>query len=195
MSIDLTPGAFKPDFNSCDRQERADVLAQLVASIIADGGYHFDGRVWAANSQEWWCEQLGISTATLRRLIGKPPFIREWALVNGRRMTLLRLGEKGPPTSRDIARGLRNIWRKRTNEIETGKQFGCLVGLALLWGEAAPQIFSAVLREWAFFMTGVKLQDEWTVNRHYKYPSITLIRRFPEVAEEVYLTLVQEGKA
>ncbi|MGE5548238.1 MAG: hypothetical protein ACM33T_15135 [Solirubrobacterales bacterium] len=189
MTIEMASCPFKASYSTT----RTDALESLVAQMIADDGYQFDGLTWAVNPQEWWCARLDISPATLRRVIARPPFVRDCAMVGGRKMMLLRVGEKG--SARDIARHLRNIWRKRTGKRETPKEFGCLVGLSTRWGEDAPRLFSTTLKDWNFFMTGVKLQEDWTVNRHYKHPSIALIRRFPNVAEEIYLTRLQEESA
>lgn len=181
-----------PQFDACP-SPWMECLKALVEQTISDNGYPFDGQMWAAEPQSWWREQLGVSEASLRRAVAKPPFVRNWARVKGRKMMLLRVGEKGPPTPRDIAIYLRKIWQKKTGTKETPASFGCLVGLAERWGEDAPRILTMVLNEWGKFMCGVKLEETWTVNRYFKYPCITLIRRFPQVAEEMDMMIQQEN--
>jgi len=129
MTMKVEVQNIKPSCAIVKASFRVEMAIGLVIKTIADGGYEFDSQFWAAKSQDWWCIQLGISSATLRRIIGEPPFVRNWAMVDGRRITLLRVGEKGPPTARDVALHLRNIWRKRMERKETptlclGQQIG-----------------------------------------------------------------------
>lgn len=55
----------------------ADRLRKLVESIIEQEPFAHEGHAWAAMSQDWYCDQLGISPETLRRIIGRPPFVRK----------------------------------------------------------------------------------------------------------------------
>ncbi len=128
----------------------------------------------------------------MRRIIVKPPFVRNRAVINGTLTTLLRLGELGPLTDRDRAIHLRNIWRKKLGREVGPKAFGCLVALAKGWGEHAPTIFAVVLNNWPAFMAGVKIDPDWTKPRHLKFPNIAVIRRFLHVAVELWMMQQQE---
>lgn len=176
-------------------------LKMMVEKEISSKGHEFDGQKWVAHSQEWWCDRLKVSPATLRRAISKPPFVRTGALVDGQRMTLLRLGEKGPLSVREIALVMRSVWVKTIGkEVApdvlpvSKREYGCLNGLAERWGLDGPYILITVVKNWPLFMVGAKQQEDWTVERYYEYPCLSLIRRFPEVAEEVALIIYQETK-
>ena len=133
-----------------------DKLRELVATVIAEDPLVFDGHTWAARSQSWWYEKLGVSPATLRRYISKPPFQREAKMVSGRKAMLLREGVPGPVTRRKIAKALAKIWDNKLNRGHTHDEFGELNGLAQDWGlDLAPKVFKFVLENWPAFMSGV----------------------------------------
>jgi hypothetical protein len=88
---------------------------------------------------------------------------------------------------------MRNIWRAKLGKEVGTKAFGCLVGLAKEWGGHAVDIFKAVLNNWPAFMVGMKQHPDCTTPRFYKFPSITVIRRFPDVAAEVWMMDVQKA--
>ena len=175
---------------------KAAALVTIVQARITEKPFEFDGQTWAAEPQEWWDEQLGVSTPTLRRIIGKPPFIRNWARVNGVVTTLLRVGVKAPPTNLDRAKIMRHIWYqklgKNKDTVVANKRWGCLYALAKEWGEHAPTIFALVLNNWPLFMGAVKTVPEWTNARHFKFPNIPVIRRFHYVAWEQWVMKLQE---
>ena len=82
------------------------------------------------------------------------------------------------------------------------KQFGCLVGLAEVWGvEVAASILKYVIRNWPEFMVGVKFaitdleaDGKETYWRYYEFPSPTVIRKFNYVAIEMLEAELQKAK-
>ena len=52
---------------------------------------------------ELGAERASMSPATVKRLITQPPIVRTHTLVDGVRAVLLRLGEPGPNTPRELA--------------------------------------------------------------------------------------------
>jgi hypothetical protein len=124
-------------------------LAALVEKTIAEDPYELDGFAWAARPQSFYCAELSISTATLRRLISEPPFVRLPKLVgdgpvviSGKKqisgpvkMTLLRTGEAPPKSIADTANETKKImiavWKKTTGHPVTQDQTRLLWGMAL----------------------------------------------------------------
>jgi hypothetical protein len=90
---------------------REDLLA-IVQELIADSPFEFEGFAWAARSQTWYCEKLGVSKSTLGRWISTPPFVRDQVVVEGRKVSLLRIGIPGPMTIRHKANVMSKLWRK-----------------------------------------------------------------------------------
>jgi hypothetical protein len=179
---------------------KTDRLRELIAKTIEEDPYEFEGFEWAARPQDDWCARLDCSVATLRRLIAQPPIVRDRARVNGRIVTLLREGEPGPKTVRHLANTMSCIWRKRFGRSVGRKDYGCLVGLAESWPEGyAVEIFKAALDDWPMFMVGVKgviaLEGGNGKELYLKYPSITVMRRFPKVGIELYVMQLQEQLA
>lgn len=174
-------------------------LRKLIADSIANQPHELDGFLWAAHPQDWYCAELDISKETLRRWISKPPFVRQVKQIDGRNMTLLREGEPGPITHRHIANIMSNIFRKKFDKPVTRKGYGCLIGLAETWPQGEQvEIFKTVLADWQSFMSGVhciimEMQDagEDVVKRFYSFPSISVMRRFSDVALELHLMKVQ----
>jgi hypothetical protein len=171
----------------------ATALKTLIEECCLEDAYQLDGYVWTSRPQELLSAKLQISVATLRRYISKPPFVRKSRHVNGKLTTLLRVGEPGPETDYDIAQKMSAIWRKKTSKKNTPKEFGCLIGLAQNWPKGHQiELFKICLNEWQDFMSAV---DYWiqtqepdvdAVYKHYyKYPSITVMRRFHLAAMEL----------
>lgn len=131
----------------------AEGFADLVLAIIAEKPFTFESHEWAALSQESWSKVTGLSPATIRRIISKPPFVRERTHKDGRVITLLRIGERGPDTSRRIANKMASLYRKRFGFRPGDSQFGCLVGLAEKWPQGKQvEIFKELLADWAGFL-------------------------------------------
>ena len=172
-------------------------LRELVARTIEHDPHDFEGFLWAAMPQAEWCAILDFSPATLRRLISQPPFVRNCARVSGRKMTLLREGEPGPTTARQLANIMASIWRKRFGRSVGRNHYGCLIGLAESWPDGHElEIFKRVLDNWPAFMVGVKsmiaLEGGNGKERYLEHPSITVMRRFHKVGVELYVMQLQE---
>lgn len=159
-------------------------LSQLIAHRIEYAPFERDGHMWAAAAQQWWCDHLGVSPATLRRIIAKPPFVRDQTHVDHKRCTLLRIGEEGPKTERHYRNILSKMWRGRVDRPTSKIEFGCICGLIEAWPEGkAPEIFKLVLDDWPAFMAGVKI--EAPTPKYFTYPSLRVIRRFPHIAVDL----------
>jgi hypothetical protein len=176
---------------------KADRLRNLIARTIEEAPYDFEGFRWAAKPQREWRTLLGFSPATLRRLAAQqPPFVRDCTHVDGRKMMLLRVGEPGPKTARQLAKTMTYIWRKRFGRSVSRPDFGRLVGLAEVWPDGDQlEIFKAVLDNWPAFMVGAKLviaAEGRRCKKRLDYPCITWMRRFDKVGIELYVKRLQE---
>lgn len=155
--------------------------------------------MWAAKPQRDWCHQLNFSVSTLNRLIKLPPVVRETRMIDGVKVTLLRIGKPGPETPYQIARKMACIWRKHFDgRTTTEREFGCLMGLAEDWPKGKQvEIFKTIMGNWGGFMAGVKLStygtDAMEKDRFYRLPSISVMRRFHAVGVEQYLIEQQSG--
>lgn len=174
-------------------------LTNFVEQIIQSDPHSFEEFQWAARPQDWWCAQLNISVANLRRIIARPPFVRERIHVDGKIMTLIRVGKPMPQTPYGTAKRMAALWRKLTGKYPTKKEFGCMVGLAEIWPSGKQlDILATALGDWTAFMAGVKLeisikkaQGGEVVWHYFDYPSLTVIRCFQSVAVELYSMEVQ----
>lgn len=177
-------------------------LLKLVQEAIDLDPFECDGFQWAALPQKYYCQQLGISPATLRRRISRPPFVRERARKDGKVVALLRVGKKGPITHRHTANIMAKIWQEKTGRRASPEEYGCLVGLAESWPpDQQLKLFRMVLDQWSVFMAGVDSEitlhkaknDNKLYKRFYRFPSLRVIRRFSNVATEMELMNVQEA--
>jgi hypothetical protein len=122
-------------------------LVSLVEKLIAEEPFEADGFKWAARPQSFYCEALGISGATLRRIVAKPPFTRRVKLVKGIQTSLLMIGD--PPKDATYYRiKLAGIWKNspwhdlppgKHKETETKPKASRAVSMhegACLWGFA-----------------------------------------------------------
>jgi hypothetical protein len=80
--------------------------------------------------------------------------------------------------------------------LTTGKEFGCLCGLAELWPEGYQiDILKTVLADWSAFMAGAKVAI-WAAGdggeKFFEFASMSVIRAFPQVAVELYVMDRQE---
>lgn len=174
-------------------------LIEHVKLGIETAPYQYDDQVWVWNTQADWCKAAGVSCPTLRKIIKKPPFVYDVIRHNGVKATLIRLGEKGPPSARETAKILVSIWKQETGDRKhSPKEFGCLKGLADEWGPvAAPKLFRYCLRYWPRFMSAQKVilanQQTGTIPcdkpveyRYFNYPTIATIRRYHQAAVAAY---------
>lgn len=180
---------------------KVESLRALVAAEIAANPFEHEGFQWAARPQEWWTEQLGFSVSTLNRLIRKPPFVRQTKQIAGKNTTLLREGKPGQKTPRHIANIMSRMWRKRYDRPVTRSEYGCMNGLAEEWPDGHQvEIFKLVISNegWPEFMAGVHIQVDLLGHngkkRFYKFPTLTVMRRFHAVALELY-QMQQQAKA
>jgi hypothetical protein len=181
---------------------KVESLRALIAAEIAVNPFEHEGFQWAARPQEWWTEQLGFSVSTLNRLIRKPPFVRQTKQIDKKNTTLLREGKPGQKTPRHVANIMSRIWRKRYDRPVTRAEYGCMIGLAQEWPEGYQvEIFKRVISNegWPEFMAGawIEITKLDGVKRFYKFPTLTVMRRFHTVAVELYQMHAQQkaGKA
>jgi hypothetical protein len=198
----------------------AEKLASLVQNLIVKEPHQASGLTWAARPQEFYCEKLNTSPATLRRRIAKPPFARLRALVGGKPVTLLRLGEALPMDVPDGAkRVMIKLWNQGQGKQVTRREASCLWGMtkdiialldalllnepgerAALGGELAVATFKyAISKEgWPSVMVFVKQRAKELPDgkvRFYQHPSIGVIRRFWKETLYAYLQAGQAGEA
>lgn len=179
------------------KQTTIDALRALVAARIVEAPYQYGGHAWAACPLQWYCDKLGISLATLKRMTGAPPFVRQRVKAGGKIVSLLRDGEPAPQSKKHSQNKLASIWRKKTGRSPGGKAYGHMAGLLDHWGiDHAEAILKMVLDNWPAFMAGVKtevamLGDEG-YDRYFQFPSSSVLLRFHHVGWEMYMMQKQE---
>jgi hypothetical protein len=93
-----------------------EALIALVSASTQTHPYELHGFKWCQVSHSARAEALGVSEKTIRRIVGSPPgiapFVSTCRIIEGRKITLLRVGEPGPQTPEDVARMMVAIWRK-----------------------------------------------------------------------------------
>jgi len=193
-----------------DAEKRAKLI-ELIAAGIVSHPIERGGFLWCGAPQDEWAKELKVSTRNFRRMIQEPPIVREPANVEtpeGKivKYTLLRVAKQGEPptkTPQHVANIMRSVWKEKVDRPISGKEHGCLLGLAQVWPEGCQiDIFKTVLDNWSGFMAGVKIIQEIMAHKgeavtvkFYKYPSITVMRRFPQAAIELHgIKLQSEGK-
>ncbi|MDM9621123.1 hypothetical protein [Rhizobium sp. S96] len=170
-------------------------VEDYILDLMLDEGHELDGKRWAKRSQDEFAAELGISISTFFRAISKPPFVRDTRMIEGRKLTLVRLGvTKAGGTDRHQANILSKIWREHMKQPRTSPaDYGCICGLVETWpAGAAPAILSIVLKQWPAFMSGVKFEmDALAASGQgkvafYQWPNLKVIRRFSGVAVELW---------
>jgi hypothetical protein len=185
-------------------------LIVFIEKTIEHDPHERGGLKWCACPQPEIAEAIGVSVRTLQTLIKSPPFYSENALIgegnSRKKLALLRVlvaGEKPRPTPETIACGMRKVFLERygqgleaSGNIFTPTMHGCLVALAGLWPEGKQMdVFKVVLNNWSDFMSGVGMiidakkaagLDLKAEKKFYRYPSISVIRRFYGVGTELY---------
>jgi hypothetical protein len=167
-------------------------LATLVEKIIAEDPFQTkDGFKWAARPQSFYCAELGMSPATLRRLTSKSPFVRAWKMVGEgpvvisgakqisgpKKMCVLRTGEAPPKDIADQAkRVMITLWNKEIGKPVTWGEGKLLWGMAgdmmkMLaelglpadaGGELAIGVFKYALAEWQNVAAATKIAAQAT---------------------------------
>lgn len=191
-------------------------VAQLVMEIkhlIATEPFERDGLQWAARPQTHYCKLIGVSPATLRRMISKPPFQRRQAhtgkakvtsegvhIEGGQKMTLLRIGEG---LTQNAAK---NIMAKifadkhpsyvQADKIRWERDRQRLFKMA---GEFEPKFavdcFKSTLANWHKAAGAMKLDAESTVGykpRFYHHPHIATMCHFWKACAYAYVSNLQE---
>lgn len=190
---------------------KAAKLAVLVEQTITETPFELDGRRWAARSQEEWASLIDASVATLRRIISKPPFVRDRTHnAEGHQITVLRLGKPGKKSPRHLANIMANIFEQKTKRRPTKRGYGCLVGCAGVWPEGHQvEIFRLVMKEWSTFMDRFRLAldtgaiEPPTPKEYAKpvpylklqHPHLPTLRLGASVAVELYQMRLQEKAA
>lgn len=205
-----------------DKAERHERLCDLIRHTVDTEGQEDDGQIWAFKSLPDWADLLGVSTKTISRLIREPPIQMldtsrrqsppaqpasdgrkgPFAVRSGKgrwhRVLALRVGAPAPlpgKNRRHLANIMGKMFRERTDHAVSPKAYGCLIWLAELWPEGHQvAVFKCCLDDWGGFMAGVKLRQavEGGQVRYLKYPSITVLRRWPHVAADSYLLHLQD---
>jgi hypothetical protein len=183
------------------RHERLCILVkETISEILASGNEcDFEGFQWAVRPLADWAELLDVSVDTVTDLIKIPPIQRTYTQVEGKRAVLLRVGDPGPLTDREIANFMKKRFRAATGRNPTPKHWAMLKGLASKWPDGAQvQIFQTVLEEWPTFIAGVKFEIDEMIEsgapaQHawHKYPSISVMLRFHKIAIDLYIMKLQ----
>ena len=196
-----------PALKKTDAKARHAALCdRILAEMEAEGQERFGYR-WAIRPRQHWADALGVDDKTISRLIQREPIQRldtgvQDAAGTWRRVTALRIALPGEPPLKPSPRHLANIMRKlfiaKTGRTPGNDEYGCLVGLAELWPEGHQvAIFKDVLAEWGSYMAAIKnridfeteaLEVKGLRSRYYRFPTITLLRRWPHVVADAYLT-------
>lgn len=176
-----------------------DRLIALVEQTIMDTPREFEGHLWAERPQPEWAKLLGVSVATLRRIISKPPFVRERVHASdGYHIptTLIRVGAPDQKTPRHLANIMRNIYRKATGRVPSDAAWGMLKGCAEHWPEGHQvAIFKLVMNDWPTFIawfwtamdTGqIELGNKKVKHMKLHHPHIPTIRLGWQVALNLY---------
>lgn len=190
-----------------DAQARHDTLCALILAAIEAEGQEHEGRRWAIKPRSEWADALGVDMKTISRLIQREPIQRldtgaQDAAGTWRRVTALRLIRPGEPPLKPSPRHLANIMQTlfvaKTGRTPGKEEYGCLIGLAELWPEGHQlPIFKDVLAEWGSYMAAIKNRIDFETEalevkglraRYYRFPTITLLRRWPHVVADAYLT-------
>ncbi|QYZ68561.1 hypothetical protein [Neotabrizicola shimadae] len=193
-------------YEKLNPRERA--LFDLVSSLVKSEPFHASGRTWAARSQAFYADKLGVCTDQVRRIAKSIPLRSMTLLLEGKRCVLLRVAEPGDLVDEDFARIMASVWMKKKGKRPDAKEYGCLVHMAreapVGW---APDIFSTVLENWSEFCAGMKLAIFMAANSegdhfdpdpaHFNEkflpsPHIPTIRRFWHVAMEYHLMRMQD---
>jgi hypothetical protein len=192
-------------------------LVALIEGEISKEPFEFEGHAWAARPQSFWCEQIDVSIKTLGRYTTKPPIIRRRKVVEGKLMSLLRIGEPPPKNANEYAHILRGVWRNKTGMNAPADKEGkrqwehwkkCLWGyikdvmadpavqaFTNEPGELAVAAFKHALDCWQMVAAGIKIAAEAQPNykpRFWDYPNIPTIRRFYKTVVHAHVMKLME---
>lgn len=190
-----------------DAKARHDKLCELILTSMETEGQDHDGRRWIVRPCAEWAAALGVDRKTVSRLIQHPPIQRldtgaldasgKW-----KRVTALRLALPGEPPlapgPKHIAHKMQKLFVAKTGRTPGKMEYGCMIGLAELWPAGYQvAIFTHLLAEWGWYAAAIKARIEFErdalgvtglVARYYRFPSIRVLRRWPHVVADAYLT-------
>lgn len=176
---------------------QADLVSWIKARIANDPEpIEFEGHTWLALDQAADAATLGISDRKLRDMIKQPPIVkRRTTYADFVPVVLVRIGEPEPDNERLVARKMAGAFRTLTKRDVRPSDFGCLMGLAEIWPDGKQvEIFKCAIYNWSEFMSCVQCadidagvpEDHPYSARYYKYPVVALIRKYPQVAVDLY---------
>lgn len=188
-----------------DAKERHTKLCALIQKEVKREGQEFEGHVWAILPLSVWADMLGVTSAkTVSRLIRHEPIQFTNTMVEGVPAVLLRVGKKGKQSPRELANIMATLWKKQTGAEEVSKHlWGMMCGLAENWPEGYQiAIFKHVITPhgWHSFMAALSLHiaiqqeaegDTVIVKRYFNHPSVSVLRRFWQVAADAYKSDMQ----
>lgn len=196
-----------PALKKTDAKARHSKLCDLILAAIEAEGQEHEGRRWAIKPRSEWAAALDVDEKTVSRLIQREPIQRldtgaQDAAGMWRRVTALRLIRPGEPPLKPSPCHVANIMRKlfidKTGRTPGRREYGCLVGLVEEWPEGHQvAIFKDVLAEWGSYMAAIKNRIDFERealgvtglrSRYYRFPTITLLRCWPHVVADAYLT-------
>lgn len=161
-------------------------LVNLVEKLMASEPFTTkDGFTWAARPQSFYCAEIGICSATLRKIISEPPFVRAQKMVGDgltvisggkqvsgpRKMAVLRVGDAPPKDYANEARRVMSaVWLKAKGKPVTQGETQLLWGMAKdmaamlaelglpadAGGELAIAVLKYALTDWQAVATATK---------------------------------------
>ena len=190
-----------------DKAGRLKLLCDLISQTIETDGQEANGFIWAVRSRQDWASLMGVEPRTIAALITLPPIVRLSTMAEDggqpRRAVALRIGQPGEvakPLTADqsaatLAKEMGKLFRAKTGKAVTPKEFGMLRGLAGVWPDGwQVQVFRFALSDWPSTMAAVKLaeallhDDPDHQGRFYRFPSISVMRRFASTVADAFLT-------
>ena len=182
-----------------DKQQRLDRFVDLIAKTIEVSDPSctmvFEGAPWAALAQSVWCEKLGLSDRTLRDLAKCSPIVKTKTVNDaGKPIVLYRLGSTPHQSRRHVANIMASLYHKEYGQRVSRHAWGCLIGLAEVWPDGVEvEIFRMLLGDLNGFMAAIKAVDpDCPLSiRFYQWLNIPLVRKYPDVAVQLYITAVQ----
>lgn len=136
-------------------------LCEVISRAMDEEPYEHQGDRWAPPlSQEGWCRVSGLALRSFQALIKVPPIRRYRCLIDGKTVTLLRVGDAGAEQRQQLAKEMKGYYLRKTGEkIISAREFGMLCGLATDLPDGwQVNVFKHVLRCWPDFMDDVRAE-------------------------------------
>lgn len=182
-------------------------LVSLIQDLIAKEPYELNGFKWAARPDVYYCEALVISVKTLGRRKKDPLIQWKRKRIDGKIVTLLRIGEPDLMDPEPYALALRGVWRNKTGRTPANREQQCLWGfckdvMALPEvkaftdkpGEFAVAAFKHALDNWQLTAGCIKLAAETVPGykpRFWHYPNVPTILHFFRTVVYVHAMALQ----